>query len=116
MSMYTHILEAAIRERPQADTGMTTGQALATLVECRHHLGAIASSERGLDWSATALANQVAYDLALIDLARCVGLDCHPASFDQPQRRRVELEGELVSRGIQLDEPDERRSSASEYC
>ena len=47
---------------------------------------------------------QVAYDLALIDLAGSVGIDCDTASFDQPQRRRVELERELISRGIAVDE------------
>ena len=61
-----------------------------------------------MDWSSAALANQVAYDLALIDLARCLGLDCDPASFDQPQRRRIELEGELISHGIRLDEPEQQ--------
>ena len=113
--MYTNILEAALRERPQPDAGLTTGQALAALVACRHHLSAIASSERGLDWSSAALANQVAHDLALIDLAKCLGLDCDPASFDQPQRRRLELEGELISHGIKLNEPEQQPSSASEH-
>jgi hypothetical protein len=113
--MYAHILEVALRERSQPDTGITTGEALAILFDCRRHLDLIASSERGMDWSSTALANQVAYDLALIDLARCVGLDCDPISFDQPQRRRIEMEHQLISRGIRLDERDQRANSTSQH-
>jgi hypothetical protein len=111
--MYTHILDAALRERSQPDTGMTTGEALNVLFECRRQLDSVAP-ERGTGWSSTALANQVAYDLALIDLARCVGLDCDPGSFDQPQHRRIELEHELISCGIRLDELDQQGSSTSE--
>ena len=109
--MYTYILEAALRDRGQPDSGMTARDALAVLFECRRQLDSIASAESSADWSATALANQVAYDLALIDLVRSLGLDCDPSSFDQPQRRRIELERELISRGIPLDELDQRASS-----
>jgi hypothetical protein len=112
--MYAHLLEVALRERSQPATGMTTGQALATLFDCRQHLDSIASSERGMDWSSTALANQVAYDIALIGLARCVGLDCDPTSFDQPQRRRIDLEHQLISRGIRLNVRDHDVNATSE--
>src|ERR1019366_7465426 len=76
MSMYTHILEAALRERRPPGTEMTTGEALIELFECRYHLASSASSEWSADWNSKAQANQVAYDLALIDVARSVGLDC----------------------------------------
>jgi hypothetical protein len=112
--MYTHILEAALRERSQPDAGMTTDEALTVLCKCRQHLDSMVS-ERGMDWSSAALANQVAYDLALIDLAGCVGLDSDPSSFDQPEHRRMELEREVTSRGIRLDELDQRASSTTEH-
>jgi hypothetical protein len=112
--MYAQILDAADRERSQSDTGMTTGQALTVLFECRQRLDSIAS-EGVVDWSSTALAKQVAYDLALMDLARCVGLGCDPSSFDQPQNRRIELEHELVSYGIRLDERDHHKNSTSDH-
>ncbi|MGA2305475.1 MAG: hypothetical protein ABSH29_14895 [Acidimicrobiales bacterium] len=111
MSMYTYILEAALRERPQPDARLATGDALVVLLECRRYLGSIASSDRSSDWGSTALANQVAYDLALIDLARSVGIFCDSTSFDQPQRRRIELERELSSRGIALDELGQQANS-----
>jgi hypothetical protein len=111
MSMYTYILETALRERSQPDTRLTTRDAVAVVLECRRYLGSIAPSGWSGDWGSAALANQVAYDLALIDLARSVGIDCDTTSFDQPQRRRIELERELVSRGVELDELDQQASS-----
>ena len=104
MSMYTYILEAALRERSEPDTPLTTDEAVAIVLDCRRYLGSIASSGWSGDWGSSALSNQVAYDLALIDLARLVGIDCEATSFDQPQRRRIELERELASRGIALGE------------
>ena len=112
--MYTQILEAALSERSEPDAGMTTGEALAVLLECRRQLGSIAASERGGDWSSAALANQVAYDIALIDLARCVDLDCDPRSFDQPERHRTRLRQELISHGVRFDELGQTDNSASE--
>jgi hypothetical protein len=49
------------------------------------------------------LADQVAYDVALIELARSVGLPCDPATFDQPELRRNELDRELAARGVHVD-------------
>ncbi len=113
--MYTQLLDVAIRQRPRSDANITTGDALSTLRDCRQHLGPITSPERGTDWSSIALAHQVAYDLALIDLARGVGLDCDPSSFDPPQRRRSEIERELTSRGIHLDEQDHETNATLEH-
>jgi hypothetical protein len=112
--MYAYILEAALRERSQPTAQLTTGDALAVLLECRRFLGSIASP-RSAGWGSTALANQVAYDLAIIDLARSIGLDCDAASFDQPQRRRIELERELISRGVALDDLDQQANSTWEH-
>jgi hypothetical protein len=112
--MYTHILEAALHERPQAETAMTASEALAKLLDSRQHLDAVAP-EQGMDWSSNALANQVAYDIALIDLARCFGLACDPSSFEQPRRRRIELERELISRGIRLEQLDQSAHSTYEH-
>ena len=111
--MYTHILDAALRERSQPEGGMTLSEALAALSERRQHLDWAPAPERSTDWSSAALAHQVAYDLALIELARCAGIDCDPRSFEQPQRRRIELEHELNSRGIRVVEADQQVDSTS---
>jgi hypothetical protein len=115
MSMYTQILDVALGERPPRETEMATDEALSVLLDCRQHLDPIASSQRGSDWSSAALANQVAHDIALIDLARCVGIDCDSTSFDQPKRRRIQIEQQLFSRGVRLDGLDQRADSTSKH-
>jgi len=114
MSMYTHILGAALDERPVPAVTPTTAEALAALLQCHTRVGSSASSERRLDWSSIALAHQVAYDIALIDLARCVGIAGDPSTFDQPERRRNELKQELEYRGIPVDELEQQTEYALE--
>jgi hypothetical protein len=114
MSMYTQLLEAALNEHRQPAVAPTAVEALAALLHCGTRLGSSGSLERRLDWSSIALANQVAYDIALIELARCVGIACDPGTFDQPVRRRNELTRELESRCIHLNELDQRADYALE--
>jgi hypothetical protein len=54
------------------------------------------------------LANQVAYDVALIELARSVGIACDPASFELPELRRNEVNRELAARGVHVAHPQLR--------
>jgi hypothetical protein len=100
MSMYSHLLTAAVEERP-AGAEPTPAETLSTLLNCRDRLR---SWGQGTGWTSAALADQVAYDIALIDLARCVGIDCGVDTFDQPERRRLELWRDLTARGIDLDQ------------
>ncbi len=99
MSMYTYLLSAAMEERRPAAVEPTPVEALSTLLHCRDRLH---SWGKETDWTSTALADQVAYDIALIELAQCVGIDCGIETFDQPERRRLELTRELTARGIDL--------------
>lgn len=99
MSMYTHLLVAAFDERRHTYAEPTTDDALAAFHHCRDRLQ---SWETEADWTSTVLADQVAYDIALIDLARSVGIDCGIDTFDQPERRRIEVGRELASRGIHI--------------
>lgn len=48
-------------------------------------------------------ADQLAYDLALMELSRLLGIECEVLRFNQPQRERDRLENELASRGIHLE-------------
>jgi len=102
MSMYTDILHQAFERRPQAAGPPMVSDAVEELLECRSRLALTRSLERRTDWAASALANQVAYDVALIELARSVGLACDPATFDQPELRRSEVGRELAARGVDL--------------
>ena len=49
------------------------------------------------------LALEVAYDVALLRLARLVGVESDPDRFEQPQLERARVEEALRSRGISLE-------------
>ena len=103
MSMYAQLLDAALHERCVSASRMTVTDSLSALLHCRNLLESTGSPADG---TTTALANQVTYDVALIELARSIGLDCDPSTFDQPARRRTELRRELISCGIRVDNVD----------
>jgi hypothetical protein len=100
MSMYTDILHKAFEKRPGPADPPVVSEAVKEVLDCRSRLPLTHSRTR--DWAAGALANQVAYDVALIELARSVGIACDPATFDQPELRRNELDRELAARGVHL--------------
>jgi hypothetical protein len=102
MSMYTDILHKAFEARPPTADPPMVREAVERLLDCRSRLAATRSTERRADWAASALAAQVAYDVALIELARSVGLPCDPSTFEQPERRRRELDRELAARGMDV--------------
>jgi hypothetical protein len=58
-------------------------------------------------WSAEALAAEVTYDCALINLAAAHGIDVSPRNFAHPKICRVRLEESITSLGIDLDAPPE---------
>jgi hypothetical protein len=58
-------------------------------------------------WSAEALAVEVAYDCALINLAAAHGIDVAPRDFAHPKISRVRLEESIAAIGIRLDAPPE---------
>jgi hypothetical protein len=107
MSMYTHILDTAIEGRPRPKTVPTAAEALSVLSRCHARLNAAHPYDHGADWTSNALANQIAYDVALIELARCVGIACDAGAFEQPEVRRAELTRELAAHGFCLDELDQ---------
>ena len=109
MSMYTQLLDAAYGERPGP---LEEGAAVAEVLRCRFQL-----EERvppGLDPDAVpvVLALQVGYDVALLGLARLVGVETDPTRFEQPERERERLEQALRDRGIRLEVPIAEESSA----
>jgi hypothetical protein len=46
------------------------------------------------------LAREVAYDVALLELAEVMGIETDPSRFEQPRQERARLEQELRERGI----------------
>jgi hypothetical protein len=79
-------------------------EAIEVLLDRRNRLGETRTTRRPTEWAAIALANQVAYDVALIELARSAGIACDPDTFDQPELRRSELARELAARGVHVDQ------------
>ncbi len=105
MSMYTQLLDAALGERPDAPTAADDSEhgALDELLRCRAELDQGVDPAMDPDTVPTVLALQIGYDVALLQLARVVGIDSDPHRFDQPQRERERLESALRDRGISLD-------------
>jgi hypothetical protein len=105
MSMYTQLLAAALREvSPNGTT--TAAEAMAELNRCRNRLADYGSRE-GADWASTAVADELSYDIALIEIAREFGVRCDVSDFDNPGRGRARVERDLESRGIVLGAPDQ---------
>jgi hypothetical protein len=102
MSMYTQLLDAALKEVPLA-VERTIDEDMSSVRDCHARLASNEKDDRTAEWSFSALANQVAYDLALIELARRVGIDCAIKTFQQPENRRTELMQELNSHGVVFD-------------
>ena len=102
MSMYADILHKAFERRPKAVGPPVVSDAVKEVLDRRSRLAVTRSPKRAAGWAANALANQVAYDVALIELAQSVGLACDPSTFDQPELRRNEVDRELAARGVHL--------------
>ena len=53
-------------------------------------------------WALQAVADQLAYDAALIRLARRRGIATDPSAFELPERGRAALEDALIAKGVNL--------------
>jgi len=106
MSMYTELLESALRQPASSKGTTTTGEVLAEVLRCRNRLGSAGEALTGSSWVPGALADELAYDMALIELAGRLGIECDSKEFDKPRFGRSRIEKELASRGVLLDELD----------
>jgi hypothetical protein len=100
-SLYSDLLDAALRAQGQSEGAPSSGEALAQLVRRRHEV--IWNQPSGQASTTPALADQMAYDMALIGYARSLGIDCDSEDFGSPQDERRRLERVLASRGIPLE-------------
>jgi hypothetical protein len=100
-SIYIGLLEAVLGER-ESSPRLSASQALAEVVRCRRTVIWRRLPPDDEDWAAAALADQTAYDSALICYARRVGIDCDPGRFGTPGVERARIEGMLEARGIPL--------------
>ena len=102
MSMYTQLLDAAYGERPLPHE---EGLAVAEVLRCRFELEARVPPGTDPVAVPVVLALQVGYDVALLQLARLLGVETDPSRFEPPERERRRLEQVLHDRGIRLEVP-----------
>jgi hypothetical protein len=108
MTMYAQLLGSALDRREQLDVESTAGDALAELLRCRSDIHSEPHLKRRSGQALSGVAEQLAYDVALVGLARRLGIDCDLDHFDQPHRARHTLERALATRGVPLDDLNER--------
>jgi hypothetical protein len=102
MSMYTQLLDAAFAQRAHLGGHITRRVAVAEVIRCRDELDEGAPAATDADAVPVLLALEIGYDVALMELARIVGVDTDPSRFDQPQRERDRLEQAFSDLGIDL--------------
>jgi len=100
-AMYTQLLEAVLAYEDDAPSLPRSQGPLADAVRLRRslerHLG---RTDPG--WALQAVADQLAYDAALVRLARHRGLTVGLDSFDRPGRGRTAIETALVGVGVRF--------------
>lgn len=106
--MYAQLLDVVLQERRRPGTSAARGERLAELLRCRGQLAANAPSNVGPNRVAVTLADQLEYDIALVEFAQGVGVDFDLRRFDQPEVERDRLEQALVLHGIPLHHLDEQ--------
>jgi hypothetical protein len=103
MSMYTQLLDAALGQQRPAIDGASEPGAVDEVLRCRRALEEGVPTDGDSDVVPIVLALQVAYDVALLDLARVVGIETDPSRFEQPQLERERLERALGALGIGVE-------------
>ena len=83
--------------------GLGERGALDEVLQCRCALEEGIRPDGDADTVPVVLALQIAYDVALLELARVVGVDTDPSRFEQPQLERERLERALGALGISLE-------------
>jgi hypothetical protein len=111
MSIYVQLLSAALAEAPPLSDETAAG-AVSELLCRRADLYTRGSSHAGPIRAPDAVAYELAYDMALIRLARLLGMECEAGDFDLPGRGRARVELSLVSKGIRLGESNPSKATS----
>ncbi len=97
-SMYADLLARTLAESEQAQPDPSPEQARAEYLRRRRGSGPVEWRASGPRWVDSALADQVAYDAALIRYARSLGLNCDAERFGRPHDERSRIEQQVESR------------------
>jgi hypothetical protein len=105
MSMYVELLSAVLADGEAQP--VRSDSPLDVAVECRHRM----LDRKGRPGGSIEheLADEVAYDRALVNLCAASGIDVDPRRFSHPRRERARLESALVERGVDFDLARHRR-------
>ncbi len=101
--MYARLLEAVLSDEgdPSVPAPTRSSGPLAELMRLRHvmdkHTG---RADPG--WALQAVADQLAYDAALVRVARKRGVPVELDSFGVPEQGRARLEQALIDKGVNL--------------
>ena len=109
--MYTDLLGRAL-DSNTSDLELTGGERLATLLRCRSQLLASHSTLTKPSRSLTRVAAQLAYDSALVEFARHLGIESAPEAFDPPHVERTRLERAMASHNFDLPRLDAEQGSS----
>jgi hypothetical protein len=100
-AIYTQLLEAVLAYEADSEDGPRSQGPLADVIRLRHILDRHATrTDPG--WALQAVADQLAYDAALVRLSRKRGIVGGLEAFDIPEQGRASLEGALIARGVDL--------------
>jgi hypothetical protein len=107
MAMYAQLIEAALERVGPSEEALSIGDVLSELIRCKNGLDSSRRNDSSAGWSLPAVANEIAYDVVLIALARQFGIKCDPRAFDRPREERARLEDAVAARGLVLHELDD---------
>ena len=111
--MYSQLLEAVLANEADPEARPRSQGPLADVMRLRHAMDRRASQADGdPGWAMQAVADQLAYDAALIRLARRRGIPTDPARFEIPEHGRAEIEEALIAMGVNLPGPTARGSGS----
>jgi hypothetical protein len=96
--MYSQLLRTAIEDRDGSTSEATPGEFLAELLQRRGNMAALPNPGPGR--VPAAVADQLHYDIALVELCRRLGIECDVRTFDQPDSERRRLERALEAKGV----------------
>jgi len=111
--MYSQLLDAVLDYEEDPEVRPRSQGPLADVLRLRHAMERHATrTDPG--WALQAVADQLAYDAALIRLARRRGIATDPADFELPERGRAALEDALISKGVNLPRRTPSRETSAD--
>ncbi len=109
MSIYSQLLVAAFGSAAQVDGSQDEAQLVADLTSCRARLPEGDNPLTAVGGVPAAVADQLAYDLALTALCRHAAVAFEVAEFDRPATARARLEQALYDKGYPVAHSENAR-------